>query len=74
MAELGPVPHTPETGKVVSFRLGHPASPENVASGVSMIIDVEFGPGGELYSLSQGDSEGVIRGRRRFRTPGDSCG
>ena len=58
MAELGPVPHTPETGKVVSFRLGHPASPENVASGVSMIIDVEFGPGGELYSLSQGDFGG----------------
>jgi hypothetical protein len=58
MAELGPVPHVPETGKVVSFRLGHPASTENVASGASMVIDVEFGPRGKLYALSQGDFGG----------------
>jgi hypothetical protein len=58
LAELGPVPHTPETGKVVSFRPGHPASTENVASGVSMVIDVEFGPRGKLYALSQGDFGG----------------
>ncbi len=58
MAELGPVPNLPETGKVISFRLNRPASTQNVASGVSMIVDVEFGPRGKLYALSQGDFGG----------------
>jgi len=53
MAEAGPVPHPPEEGRVVSFRPGsHSAS--LVASGASLLVDVEFGRGRLLYALSQG--------------------
>ena len=58
MAELGPQPNTPETGKVVSFRPGRRTPAENVASGVSMIVDVEFDAHHRLYALSQGDFGG----------------
>jgi hypothetical protein len=53
MAEAGPVPHVPETGRVVRFG---PRS-ENatvVASGARLLVDVEFGRGHKLYGLSQG--------------------
>ena len=57
MAEAGPLPHSPQDGKVVSF------APESltvaeVASGASMLVDVEFGIGRHLYALSQGDWPG----------------
>jgi hypothetical protein len=54
MAEAGPVPHLPESGKVVSFE---PQSliAEEVASGVRLLVDVEFGRGRRLYALSQGE-------------------
>jgi hypothetical protein len=53
MAEAGPAPHVPETGKVVSFG---PMSAEvrDVASGAPLLVDVEFGRGRRLYALSQG--------------------
>jgi hypothetical protein len=54
MAEAGPVPHLPETGKVVSFRPGSTEVRE-VASGSPLVVDVEFGRGRRLYALSQGD-------------------
>jgi hypothetical protein len=57
LAELGPVPELPETGKVVSFGLHdtHPlASAHDVASGVSMVVGTKFGANGKLYALSQG--------------------
>jgi len=57
LAELGPVPETPDTGKVVSFGLSatHPLAPAHeVASGVSMIVGTAFGAHGRLYALSQG--------------------
>src|SRR6266498_1592603 len=53
MAEAGPVPHEPEDGKVVSFRPKSPTATE-VASGASLLVDVEFGRGRNLYALSQG--------------------
>ena len=53
MAEAGPVPHLPEDGKVVSFRPKSPTATE-VASGASLLVDVEFGRGHKLYALSQG--------------------
>jgi hypothetical protein len=58
MAEAGPVPHAPEDGRLVAF---HPDYPEAVtlASGYSLLVDVEFGPCG-LYALSQGDSPGDV--------------
>lgn len=52
MAEAGPVPHLPETGKVVSFIPPSPTVTE-IASGVRLAVDVEFG-GRTLYALSQG--------------------
>jgi hypothetical protein len=54
VAQLGPVPDTADTGKVVSFDLLNPDAVRVVAAGVSMIVDVEFGPHGQLYALSQG--------------------
>jgi hypothetical protein len=57
LAELGPSPNTPDTGKVVSFRLSdtHPLAPaHDVATGISMIVGTAFGGNGKLYALSQG--------------------
>lgn len=54
MAEAGPVPHRPEDGKVVSFEPGSPTAPD-LASGASLLVDVEFGLGRTLYVLSQGE-------------------
>jgi sugar lactone lactonase YvrE len=53
MAEAGPVPHQPEDGKVVSFGRKSSTATE-VASGASLLVDVEFGRGRTLYALSQG--------------------
>jgi sugar lactone lactonase YvrE len=53
-AQAGPVPHLPENGKVMSFDL-HSLTTTQVASGASLIVDVEFGRGRTLYALSQGD-------------------
>lgn len=60
-AEAGPVPHLPETGKVVAFDVRHPdRGTWEVASGYSLMVDVEFGRGRSLYALSQGDSPGDV--------------
>ena len=58
MAEAGPVPHLPETGRVLTFK-ARDAAPRLVASGASLLVDVEVGPCG-LYALSQGDSPGMV--------------
>src|SRR5215218_4182535 len=52
MAEAGPVPHQPEDGKVVSFGPKSP-TPTEVASGASLLVDVEFDRGRTLYALAQ---------------------
>ena len=52
MAEAGADPHTPETGKVVSFG-ARSRTPTEVASDVPFLLDVEFGVG-SLYALSHG--------------------
>ena len=57
--EIGPVPHVPSDGKVLSLSLSNPRA-SDVASGYSLIVDVEVGPDGELYALSQGDSPGEV--------------
>ena len=52
MGEAGPIPHRPADGKVVSFT---PSSAiTELASGASLIVDVEFGPSCRLFALSQG--------------------
>lgn len=61
MAEAGPIPHTAESGKVVSFGLESPTVSE-VASGARLIVDVEFGPDGRLYALAQGEWAGEAAG------------
>jgi hypothetical protein len=68
MAEAGPVPHLPETGKVVAFR---PTSTtvREVAAGSPLLVDVEFGRGGRLYALSQGIFGGGLRVLPPCRTP-----
>jgi sugar lactone lactonase YvrE len=52
MGEAGPIPHLPEHGRIVRFtpRL----SANEVASGASLIVDVELGRDRQLYALSQG--------------------
>jgi sugar lactone lactonase YvrE len=54
LAQAGPVPHLPENGKIVSFT-PQAAVAKLVASGAPLLVDVEFGPSGGLYALSQGD-------------------
>ena len=49
----GPVPHRPEDGQVLAFRLGS-VDPELVASGGRLLVDVEVGRHA-LYALAQGD-------------------
>ena len=53
MAQAGPVPHLPQDGKVVAFG-AKPAGVTVIASGASLLVDVEFGRGRTLYALSQG--------------------
>ena len=52
MGEAGPIPHLPQDGRVVRFT--PKSSAMEVASGGSLIVDVEFGRGRQLYALSQG--------------------
>jgi hypothetical protein len=61
MAEAGPVPHLPETGKVVAFNAKSPTA-RQVAAGARLLVDVEFGPGRTLFALSQGVWNGVAPG------------
>ena len=61
MAEAGPVPHDPETGKIVAFE-PKSLTPVEVASGAPLLVDVEFGLGRTMYALSQGDWTGQFGG------------
>jgi hypothetical protein len=53
MAEAGPVPHLPDTGKVVSLTPGS-STADTVATGARLAVDVELGRGQTLFALSQG--------------------
>jgi len=53
LTQAGPIPHLPENGKVVSFRVGDDTT-EFLASGAPLLVDVEFGRGNTMYALSQG--------------------
>ncbi len=60
LAEAGAVPHLPADGRVVAFGLkGGSASARPVASGFSLIVDVEVHRCG-LFAVSQGDSPGDV--------------
>ncbi|MEU1971321.1 ScyD/ScyE family protein [Microbacterium sp. NPDC019599] len=58
MAEAGPIPHDPATGRVVALGMSHPVE-RAVAAGYSLITDVEAAACG-LYAVSQGDSPGMV--------------
>lgn len=62
LAEAGPVPHLPADGTVVAFSLRDPdpAAVRTVASGYSLLVDVELNSCGSLFVLSQGDSPGQV--------------
>ena len=53
LAEAGPVPHLPASGKIVSFEPGSPTASE-VAAGAPLLVDVERGRGQTLFALAQG--------------------
>lgn len=53
LAEAGPVPHLPATGKIVSFEPGS-STATDVAVGARLAVDVELGRGRTLFALSQG--------------------
>jgi sugar lactone lactonase YvrE len=55
VGEAGPIPHLPEHGRVV--RITSRSRATEVASGASLIVDVEFGRNRDLYALSQGTSD-----------------
>ena len=53
LAEAGPVPHLPATGKIVAFEPGS-STATDVAAGARLAVDVEMGRGRTLFALSQG--------------------
>ena len=68
VTQMGPIPHLPADGKVVALRAG--SEPREVANGASMLIDVERGPHGRLYGLSQGQWDGIGEGSRALPNTG----
>jgi hypothetical protein len=61
VAQAGPTPHEPEDGKVVVF--GPKSTTANeVAAGIRLAVDVEFGRGRTLFALSQGVWDGPFEG------------
>lgn len=61
VAQAGPIPHLPETGRVVAFRPGDSAATQ-VAAGARLLVDVEFGRGRTLFALAQGFWNGPYEG------------
>jgi len=59
--QAGPIPHLPQNGKVMTFEPGSTTATE-VASGVRLAVDVEFGRGRTLFALSQGFWNGPFEG------------
>jgi hypothetical protein len=68
VTQMGPIPHVPEDGKVLA--LVPQREPLELASGASMLIDVEQGPRGRLYGVSQGQWDGVGEGSRALPDTG----
>jgi hypothetical protein len=61
LTEAGPIPHLPQNGKVMALDVKSGTATE-VASGVRLAVDVEFGRGRTLFALSQGFWDGPFEG------------
>jgi len=65
VTQAGPIPHLPETAKLMSFSANAPIATE-VASGagldVGLFVDVEFGLGNTIFALAQGFWDGPFEG------------
>jgi hypothetical protein len=66
IGQAGPIPHVPEDSKVISFTM-QSLIPTELASGIGLediglLVDVEFGPGGDLYGILQGFWDGPFEG------------
>ena len=53
VAQAGPIPHLPENGRIVAVR-PRSTTATLVASGASLLVDVELAAGHDLYAVSQG--------------------
>ena len=63
--EAGPIPHLPENAKLMSLSTkSHAATEVASAAGlnVGLFVDVEFGPGNNLFALAQGVWDGPFEG------------
>ncbi len=69
LSRLGPVPHLPENGRILTFKT-HDSAVHEVARGASMLVDVELGRRHTLYALSQGQWNGVEEGSPAFPNTG----
>ena len=61
LTQAGPIPHLPQNGKVVVLGPTSTSATE-VAAGVRLAVDVEFGRGRTLFALSQGFWAGPFEG------------
>ena len=61
LTQAGPIPHLPQNGKVMALDVKSGTAAE-VASGVRLAVDVEFGRGRTLFALSQGFWDGPFEG------------
>ena len=68
VTQMGPIPHAASHGTVLAGGPG--LKPYEVASGASMLIDVERTPRGKLYALAQGQWDGVGEGSRAVPNTG----
>jgi hypothetical protein len=59
--QAGPLPHLPQDGKVMVLEPGSTTATE-IASGIRLAVDVEFGRGRTLFALSQGFWDGEFEG------------
>jgi hypothetical protein len=65
VTQAGPIPHLPETARLMSFSANSPSATEvaNAAGlGVGLFVDVEFGLGNTLFALAQGFWDGPYEG------------
>lgn len=65
VTQAGPIPHLPETAKLMSLSPKSPTATEVASAAglnVGLFVDVEFGRGNTLYTLAQGRWDGPFEG------------